>query len=161
MSLDVTLTNADGAEVYSANITHNLNRMAMEAGIYECLWRPDEHGITKAAQIIAQNLTDIGLKVETDSVDPAAYFNRLFDPADKFHDLMIWERNGYYPDADDMIPFAASAAMTPRPAIWAIEPIDCTAPCSSPWLRASTALLLNAAIEGWINPCNAPTQIAR
>lgn len=60
-------------------------------------WHP------KAAQIIAQNLTDIGLKVETDSVDPAAYFNRLFDPADKFHDLMIWERNGYYPDADDMI----------------------------------------------------------
>lgn len=60
-------------------------------------WHP------KAAQIIAQNLTDIGLKVETDSVDPAAYFNRLLDPADKFHDLMIWERNGYYPDADDMI----------------------------------------------------------
>ncbi len=60
-------------------------------------WHP------KAAQLIAQNLTDIGLKVETDSVDPAAYFNRLYDPADKFHDLMIWERNGYYPDADDMI----------------------------------------------------------
>lgn len=60
-------------------------------------WHP------KAAQIIAQNLTDIGLKVETDSVDPAAYFNRLYDPSDKFHDLMIWERNGYYPDADDMI----------------------------------------------------------
>lgn len=60
-------------------------------------WHP------KAAQIIAQNLTDIGLKVETDSVDPAAYFNRLLAPDDKFHDLMIWERNGYYPDADDMI----------------------------------------------------------
>ncbi|GAA2703380.1 ABC transporter substrate-binding protein [Actinoplanes palleronii] len=60
-------------------------------------WHP------KAAQLITQNLTDIGLKVETDSVDPAAYFNRLFDAGDKFHDLMIWERNGYYPDADDMI----------------------------------------------------------
>jgi peptide/nickel transport system substrate-binding protein len=60
-------------------------------------WHP------KAAQIIAQNLTDIGLTVETDSVDPAAYFNRLLTPDDKFHDLMIWERNGYYPDADDMI----------------------------------------------------------
>jgi hypothetical protein len=27
-------------EVYSANITHNLGKMASEAGIYEALWRP-------------------------------------------------------------------------------------------------------------------------
>jgi hypothetical protein len=27
-------------EVYSANITHNLNKMADEAGIYNALWRP-------------------------------------------------------------------------------------------------------------------------
>ena len=27
-------------EVYSANITHNLGKMAEEAGIYEALWRP-------------------------------------------------------------------------------------------------------------------------
>ena len=60
-------------------------------------WHP------KAAQIIAQNLTDIGLKVTTDSVDPATYFNRLLDPADKFHELMIWERNSYIPDPDDMV----------------------------------------------------------
>jgi hypothetical protein len=39
-------------EVFSRNITHNLNRMADEAGIYDCLWRPDEHGITKAGQMI-------------------------------------------------------------------------------------------------------------
>ena len=39
-------------EVYSANITHNLNTMASEAGIYEHLWRPDEIGITKAKQLI-------------------------------------------------------------------------------------------------------------
>jgi len=52
MSLDVTLTNEDGTEVYSANITHNLGKMADEAGIYDCLWRPDENGITHARQII-------------------------------------------------------------------------------------------------------------
>lgn len=52
MSLDVYLTDADDNEAYSANITHNLNKMASEAGIYECLWRPDEHGITHARQII-------------------------------------------------------------------------------------------------------------
>ena len=39
-------------EYYSRNITHNLNSMAGEAGIYEVLWRPDEIGITKAAQLI-------------------------------------------------------------------------------------------------------------
>ncbi len=37
---------------YSRNITHNLNKMAGEAGIYELLWRPDEIGVTKAAQLI-------------------------------------------------------------------------------------------------------------
>lgn len=52
MSLDVCLTESDGVRIYRANITHNLNRMAAEAGIYDCLWRPDEHGITKAGQII-------------------------------------------------------------------------------------------------------------
>lgn len=28
--------------VYEANITHNLNRMARSAGLYEALWRPEE-----------------------------------------------------------------------------------------------------------------------
>lgn len=53
MSLDVYLNDADGHELYSSNITHNLGKMAREAGIYECLWRPDEHGMTHARQIIA------------------------------------------------------------------------------------------------------------
>jgi hypothetical protein len=52
MSLDVYLTDEDGERLYEANITHNLNTMAKEAGIYACLWRPDENGIVKAAQII-------------------------------------------------------------------------------------------------------------
>jgi peptide/nickel transport system substrate-binding protein len=60
-------------------------------------WHP------KAQQIVAQNLTDIGLKVVTESVDPAAYFGRVINPADKSHDLMIWERNSYVPDPDNMI----------------------------------------------------------
>lgn len=38
--------------VYHGNVTHNLGKMAGEAGIYECLWRPDETGITKAVQLI-------------------------------------------------------------------------------------------------------------
>lgn len=43
---------ADNDEVYSANITHNLNTMAVEAGIYKYLWRPDEIGISQATQLI-------------------------------------------------------------------------------------------------------------
>lgn len=39
MSLDISLYR-DGYEVFSANITHNLNTMAEKAGIYEALWRP-------------------------------------------------------------------------------------------------------------------------
>ncbi len=37
---------------YSANITHNLGEMAGAAGIYKHLWRPEEVGITRAAQLI-------------------------------------------------------------------------------------------------------------
>ena len=51
MSLDFSLNAADEC-VFSRNITHNLNKMADAAGIYEVLWRPDENGITKAHQCI-------------------------------------------------------------------------------------------------------------
>lgn len=37
---------------YQANITHNLNRMAVAAGIYQHLWHPDEIGLTKARELI-------------------------------------------------------------------------------------------------------------
>lgn len=46
-------TRKDTPEFFSANITHNLNGMANEAGIYEALWRPEDIGITKASQLIA------------------------------------------------------------------------------------------------------------
>ena len=37
---------------YSANITHNLGKMATEAGIYMHLWRPDEIEIKTAQELI-------------------------------------------------------------------------------------------------------------
>lgn len=52
MSLDVYLTAVRPTEVYWANITHNLGKMAKEAGIYQALWRPEEIGITHAEQLI-------------------------------------------------------------------------------------------------------------
>jgi len=52
MSLDVYLEDEDGNELYSRNITHNLNKMADAAGVYKVLWRPEEIGIKYASQII-------------------------------------------------------------------------------------------------------------
>lgn len=61
MSLDVRLrkkpeTCCGGCptreSVYSANITHNLGKMAEEAGIYQYLWRPEELGIHQAEHLI-------------------------------------------------------------------------------------------------------------
>ena len=43
----------------SLNITHNLGKMAVEAGVYSKVWRPDECGITKASQMIAPLQTAI------------------------------------------------------------------------------------------------------
>lgn len=37
---------------FDANITHNLGKMASEAGIYDAVWRPEENGITKGRQLI-------------------------------------------------------------------------------------------------------------
>lgn len=34
------------------NITHNLGRMAQEAGIYQCLWRPEEINCKIASEIV-------------------------------------------------------------------------------------------------------------
>ena len=51
MSLDVYLK-IDDTTVYEANITHNVNGMAEAAGCYCELWRPDEIGIEKGAQLI-------------------------------------------------------------------------------------------------------------
>ena len=39
-------------EFYSANITHNLNKMADAAGIYNYLWNPDKLHIIKAKELI-------------------------------------------------------------------------------------------------------------
>lgn len=74
MSLDVSLFVTMPNEIYTANITHNLNRMAEAAGIYQHLWRPDEIEITKAAQLI-EPLT-VGLKELRDN--PKKY--RAFNP---------------------------------------------------------------------------------
>lgn len=43
---------AEPEELYIANITHNLGKMASAAGIYKHLWRPEEIDLTHARQLI-------------------------------------------------------------------------------------------------------------
>ena len=58
MSLDVDLMVVQPCSVYSANITHNLGKMASEVKLnndktlYDVLWRPDEHGFESAGDIV-------------------------------------------------------------------------------------------------------------
>jgi hypothetical protein len=79
VSLDVYLyaTDLDGNqnEVYSANITHNLGRMADAAGMYEAMWRPEEIGATTAGQITDRLRDGLVALRET-----PVYF-RTFNPA--------------------------------------------------------------------------------
>ena len=57
MSLDVYISAVRPVRVYEGNITHNLNKMAMEVKLsngrtlYEVLWRPEEHNYTKASDV--------------------------------------------------------------------------------------------------------------
>jgi hypothetical protein len=50
----VVIRNDDSEEVqvFEGNITHNLNKMAREAGVYMAMWRPKEIEITTAKQLI-------------------------------------------------------------------------------------------------------------
>jgi len=58
MSLDIYLSDqpcptcGHSEEVFWCNITHNLGKMAVAAGIYGVVWRPEKHGITKAEMLI-------------------------------------------------------------------------------------------------------------
>ncbi|MGW5386310.1 ABC transporter substrate-binding protein [Nocardia sp. NPDC003963] len=54
----------------------------------------------RAAQIIEQNLVEIGLVPEVELLDPGSFAGRFFDLAN--HELAIWERSGYIPDPDNM-----------------------------------------------------------
>lgn len=78
MSLSVYLypgPNETGDCLYSANITHNLNKMASEAGLYAALWRPDENGFTKAKDITAILTAGLTLLI----IDPSRF--NAFNPS--------------------------------------------------------------------------------
>lgn len=50
--LECGISSMQDINSFDCNITHNLNRMAEAAGIYQHLWRPEELGIKKAGDLI-------------------------------------------------------------------------------------------------------------
>ena len=87
VSATVNFDAGDKTEVYSDNITHNLTKMADEAGIYEPLWRPDEVGITKAEQLVEP----LSAVLERLHAEPNRY--RKFDPPNgwgKYENLVVF-----------------------------------------------------------------------
>lgn len=87
MSLDITLECPScGSNLFTVNITHNLNKMAREATLYLPMWRPDDIGIDTAEQLIEPLRT--GLEVLED--DPEHF--ELFDADNgwgEYHDLQM------------------------------------------------------------------------
>jgi hypothetical protein len=79
MSLDVDLMVTQPTSVFSRNITHNLNTMAMVVELsngktlYDVMWRPDEHGF-KYARDIAE-LLDEGWNILLADPDKFKMFN--------------------------------------------------------------------------------------
>lgn len=59
--------------VFDYNITHNLGKMAGEAGVYEALWRPEEKSWTKAGDLI--ETLEAGLKELKDKPEHYQQFN--------------------------------------------------------------------------------------
>lgn len=102
MSLDVYLLRTQPTRIFGSNITHNLNVMAKEAGLYEVLWRPDECGLIKAGELVPY-LQD-GL--ERLNADPDFY--RQFNPENGWgsYETLVRFVEGYLwacqenPDAD-------------------------------------------------------------
>lgn len=66
--------------VYWANITHNLNTMASEAGVYQHLWRPEEVGVKKAADLIGPLADGLGVL----KADPEKF--KKFNPSNGWGD---------------------------------------------------------------------------
>lgn len=102
MSLDVSLSTTIYATVFDSNVTHNLSKMAIAAGIYHQLWRPDEIGITKASQLIEP----LRKGLETLKSDPSKF--EAFNAPNgwgTYEQFVPWVENYLqkcekYPDAD-------------------------------------------------------------
>lgn len=115
MSLDVTLSRkkwvsydkgktheVEDEELFSANITHNLGKMADKAGIYYTCWRPEEIGATRARDILP--LLEKGY---ADMIAQPEYYKQFDSPNGwgTYLDFLPWVKEYMnacraFPDAD-------------------------------------------------------------
>jgi hypothetical protein len=84
----VLLRDEESDTVYSANITHNLNKMAGEANIYLALWRPGEMLDPETSakmdeQAKAGNYHGAGGAYELERTLPKVYARDLIEPLEK------------------------------------------------------------------------------
>ena len=56
MSLDFWITATRPTQVFDRNITHNLAEMAVEAGVYEALWRSEGKKASEIAPLLKEGL---------------------------------------------------------------------------------------------------------
>jgi hypothetical protein len=70
----VEADNSETCEVFSANCTHNLSRMAQEAGIRDAVWAPELNGIERAEHLI----DPVKRGIETLEGDPERF--KAFNP---------------------------------------------------------------------------------
>ena len=130
-------------------------------------WHP------RAAQIIVQNLKDAGLDARSELVDPGTYAGRVFNPDDPKHDMMVWERNSFVPDPDNMVGAMANPNQVygavvsgqgtpPRPGALRRRPDPRPQPAQ--WRRAHEGLLRRSSAAGptrsWSSRCS-PTRRTR
>lgn len=95
-------TREDRVCLYTDTITHNLIDMAAEAGIYDCLWRPDQNAMTKARQIVEP----LRAGIERLQSDPERF--RAFNPPNhwgSYESMLSFARSVLracerFPDAD-------------------------------------------------------------
>jgi hypothetical protein len=64
MSLDFWLVNKlegcdEEVEVYGANITHNLSKMARECGLYESLWDSDSKFVSEVKENLIRGINEL------------------------------------------------------------------------------------------------------
>jgi hypothetical protein len=94
MSLDVYLScRCCGQQVGDHNVTHNLTKMASEAGIYQHLWHPEEVAISLAGHLV------VPLDDAIDDLRSRPEHYRQFNPAngwgsyDGFVDFLVQLRS--------------------------------------------------------------------
>ena len=112
MSLDVELyikvdtggEHPHSVRLFEANITHNLNKMAGLARIYECLWSPHENGFKTAGDIVP--VLEAGIKAM--KADPEV-FKQLDSPNGwgRYDDFMPWLEK-----------YLAACQQHPKASIW-------------------------------------------